>query len=42
VDRESEAGREVIYASTTQTNIGVISITNDNDNVGFKLHNSLY
>ncbi|KAL3794455.1 hypothetical protein ACHAWO_000238 [Cyclotella atomus] len=26
VDRESEAGREVIYASTTRTNIGVIII----------------
>jgi hypothetical protein len=38
-DRVSEAGREVIDASATQTNTGV-SITNDNEDVNFKLHNS--
>jgi hypothetical protein len=35
----SEAGREVINASATQTNTD-ISVTNDNEDVDFKLHNS--
>jgi hypothetical protein len=38
-DRVSKAGREVIDASATRTNTDV-SITNDNENVDFKLHNS--
>jgi hypothetical protein len=38
-DRVSEAGREVIDTSATQTNTGV-SITNDKEDVDFKLHNS--
>jgi hypothetical protein len=38
-DCVSEAGREVIDASATRTNTGV-SITNDNEDVDLKLHNS--
>jgi hypothetical protein len=38
-DRMSKAGREVIDASATRTNTGV-SVTNDNEDVDFKLHNS--
>jgi hypothetical protein len=40
-DRVSEAGREVIDASVTRTNTDV-SITNDNEEVDLKLHNSSY
>jgi hypothetical protein len=38
-DRVSEVGRKVIDASATRTNTDV-SITNDNENVDFKFHNS--
>jgi hypothetical protein len=41
VTRESKAGRAVIDASATLTNIGVsITNDNDNDNVGSKTHNA--
>jgi hypothetical protein len=38
-DHVSKAGREVINASATRTNTDV-SVTNDNEDVDFKLHNS--
>jgi hypothetical protein len=38
-DRVSKAGREVIDASATRTNTDV-SVTNDNEDVDYKLHNS--